>query len=142
VLYGRAYSQMDLPNPGLRRAEAAPAWPFPKEAGPSYTTPLPTASPAVWHSNVGEPLSGARRLRGSRLSFPWAEKDFVHHALAYSQSFALAEEPEPSVFSLDRPPTSLSPQRGEDRRGVCSFFSGCPRVEVTPSRSGKGPGVR
>jgi hypothetical protein len=92
----------ELPNPGLR-PERATAWPFPTGEGPSYTTDLPAASPAVWQVTWANPYLVVRRAASAHdLSFPYAEKDFVHPALAYSQPCGLASNGGRFIFSLDR----------------------------------------
>jgi hypothetical protein len=43
-----------------------------------------------------------RAASAHHLSFPYAGKDFVLLVRTYSQTFGLAEQPEPSAFSLGR----------------------------------------
>jgi hypothetical protein len=43
-----------------------------------------------------------RAASAHHLSFPYAEKDFVHPALAYSQPCGLASNGGRFIFSLDR----------------------------------------
>ena len=74
------------------------------------------------------PIWRAPRGVGARLSFPYAEKDYVHAVLPYSQTFGLAKQRERFVFSLDPPGTPLPPHRGGQEGGTDSQATQPPRL--------------